>query len=130
MTATRSARLAAALVERFDLREDSVPVRERPYWAPPRKVVVADVAVADALRPLARGADVVGVARLRNVAGMAEVIADADVLVGLCTPELIAKARKLRWVQLLNAGADSCATTIAASTASHSGRFPKAHLRT
>ena len=100
----------AALIERFELREDSTPVRARADWTPPRKIVVADVAVADALRPLARGAEVVGVAGLRNFAGMAEVIADADVLVGLCTPELIAKGRKLRWVQLLNAGADSCAT--------------------
>ena len=100
----------AALIERFELREDSAPVRERRDWAQPRKIVVADVAVADALRPLARGAEVVGVAGLRNFAGMADVIADADVLVGLCTPELIAKGRKLRWVQLLNAGADSCAT--------------------
>ncbi|HJR71809.1 MAG TPA: D-2-hydroxyacid dehydrogenase, partial [Gammaproteobacteria bacterium] len=100
----------AALVERFDLREGDTPVRERPGWAPPQKIVVADVAVADALRPLAPGAEVVGVPGLRNFAGMAEVIADADVLVGLCTPELIARAQKLRWIQLLNAGADSCAT--------------------
>ncbi len=100
----------AALVERFELREGSTPVRERPEWAPPRKIVVADVAVADALRPIAGGAAVVGVAGLRNFAGMGDVIADADVLVGLCSPELIAKARRLRWVQLLNAGADSCAT--------------------
>jgi phosphoglycerate dehydrogenase-like enzyme len=100
----------AALIQRFELREDDVPARERADWAPPRKIVVADVAVADALRPLAPGAEVVGVAGLRNFAGMADVIADADVLVGLCTPELIAKGRKLRWVQLLNAGADSCAT--------------------
>jgi phosphoglycerate dehydrogenase-like enzyme len=100
----------AALVERFELREAEAPVRELPGWAAPRKIVVADVAVADALRALASDAEVVGVPGLRNFAGMAEVIADADVLVGLCTPELIARARKLRWIQLLNAGADSCAT--------------------
>lgn len=100
----------AALVERFELREGDAPVREQPGWAPPRKIVVADVAVADALRSLAPGAEVVGVPGLRNFTGMAEVIADADVLVGLCTPELIARAQKLRWIQLLNAGADSCAT--------------------
>jgi phosphoglycerate dehydrogenase-like enzyme len=100
----------AALVERFELREGDTPVRDRPGWAAPRKIVVADVAVADALRSLAPGAEVVGVPGLRNFAGMAEVIADADVLVGLCTPELIARGQKLRWIQLLNAGADSCAT--------------------
>jgi phosphoglycerate dehydrogenase-like enzyme len=41
---------------------------------------------------------------------MAEVITDADVLVGLCTPDLVARGKKLRWIQLLNAGADSCTT--------------------
>jgi phosphoglycerate dehydrogenase-like enzyme len=100
----------AALVERFELREGDAPVRDRPGWASPRKIVVADVAVADALRALTPDAEVVGVPGLRNFADMAEVIADADVLVGLCTPELIARGQKLQWIQLLNAGADSCAT--------------------
>jgi phosphoglycerate dehydrogenase-like enzyme len=100
----------AALIERFELRDSDTPVRERADWAPPKKIVVADVEAADVLRGLAPGAEVVGVPGLRNFAGMAEVIADADVLVGLCTPDLIARARKLKWIQLLNAGADSCAT--------------------
>jgi phosphoglycerate dehydrogenase-like enzyme len=99
-----------ALVERFELRESERPVRERDDWAQPRKIVVADVAVADALRALAPSAEVVGVPGLRNFAGMAEIIADADVLVGLCTPELVTRGQNLRWIQLLNAGADSCAT--------------------
>jgi phosphoglycerate dehydrogenase-like enzyme len=62
------------------------------------------------LRTVAPQAEIVGVAGLRNFAGMAEVIGDADVLVGLCTPELIARGTKLKWIQLLNAGADSCTT--------------------
>jgi phosphoglycerate dehydrogenase-like enzyme len=37
-------------------------------------------------------------------------VADADVLVGLCTPAIVARGERLKWVQLLNAGADSCAT--------------------
>jgi len=100
----------AALVERFELRESERPVRERADWTPPKKIVVADVAAADVLRALAPGTEIVGVQGLRNFKGMAEVIADADVLVGLCTPELIARGQKLKWIQLLNAGADSCTT--------------------
>lgn len=99
-----------ALIERFELRESDAPVGKRPGWAPPRKIVVADLAIAEVLRTAVPGAEVVGVAGLRNFQGMAEVIGDADVLVGLCTPELIARGAKLRFVQLLNAGADSCAT--------------------
>ena len=47
---------------------------------------------------------------LRNYAGMAEVVDGADVLIGLCTPEIVARGTNLKWIQLLNAGADSCAT--------------------
>jgi phosphoglycerate dehydrogenase-like enzyme len=98
------------LVARFELRESSAPVRERSGWAPPRKIAVADVAIADALRASVPGIDIVGVSGLRNFADMERVIADADVLVGLCTPALVSRGERLKWVQLLNAGADSCAT--------------------
>jgi phosphoglycerate dehydrogenase-like enzyme len=101
---------AADLVTRFELREGAVPVRERAGWQPPKKIVVADVPLADVLREIAPGVEVVGVAGLRNFSGMAEVVAGADVLVGLCTPEIVARGTSLQWIQLLNAGADSCAT--------------------
>jgi phosphoglycerate dehydrogenase-like enzyme len=101
---------AAALVERFELREGAAPVRERAGWAPPKKIVVADVPLADYLRALAPGVEIVGVPGLRNYAGMAAAVAGADVLIGLCTPEIVARGTSLKWVQLLNAGADSCAT--------------------
>lgn len=100
----------AALVERFSLREAPVPVRERADWAPPRKIVVADVAAAELLRDVAPDAEIVGVPGLRNFEAMADAVADADILIGLCSPELIELGTKLRWVQLLNAGADSCTT--------------------
>ena len=101
---------ATALIARFELRAAPAPVRERADWAVPKKIVVADVPLADYLRSMAPGVEIVGVAGLRNFAGMAEVIADADVLIGLCTPDLVARGKKLKWIQLLNAGADSCAT--------------------
>ena len=47
---------------------------------------------------------------LRNFAGMEKVVGDADILIGLCTPEIVKRGVKLTWVQLLNAGADSCTT--------------------
>jgi phosphoglycerate dehydrogenase-like enzyme len=100
----------AALIERFELRESPTPVRERAGWAPPKRVVVADVALAEVLRGIAPQAEVVGIAGLRNYAAMEEAVAGADVLVGLCTPEIIARGTSLRFIQLLNAGADSCTT--------------------
>jgi len=101
---------AAALVERFELRESPKPVRERPGWTPPTRIVVADVETADILRGLAPNATVVGVPGLRNFAGVADAVEGADVLVGLCTPEIIRRGKSLKFIQLLNAGADSCAT--------------------
>jgi phosphoglycerate dehydrogenase-like enzyme len=101
---------AAELVARFELRAGAVPVRERAGWAPPRKVVVADAPLADHLRTVAPGVEIVGVQGLRNYAGMAAVVEGADVLIGLCTPEIVARGTSLKWIQLLNAGADSCAT--------------------
>jgi phosphoglycerate dehydrogenase-like enzyme len=101
---------AAELIERFELREGAAPVRERAGWTTPKKIVVADVPLADYLRTIAPGVEIVGVQGLRNYAGMAEAVAGADVLIGLCTPEIVARGTGLKWIQLLNAGADSCAT--------------------
>ncbi len=101
---------ASALVKRFDLREGEAAVRERADWRVPKKIVVADVPLAATLRGVLPGVEVVGVPGLRNFAGMAKVVEDADVLIGLCTPEIVARGKRLTWVQLLNAGADSCTT--------------------
>ena len=101
---------ATMLIERFELREGPTPVRERADWTPPKKIVVADVPLADYLRSIAPGVEIVGVPGLRNFAAMEAVVADADVLIGLCTPAIVARGTKLKWIQLLNAGADSCAT--------------------
>ncbi|HEY8519906.1 MAG TPA: D-2-hydroxyacid dehydrogenase [Gammaproteobacteria bacterium] len=103
-------RAAAELVERFDLRESRAPVRERPGWAPPKRIAVADVRIAEVLRRVLPGVEVVGVPGLRNYAAMEEAVRGADVLVGLCTPGIIARGTSLRFIQLLNAGADSCTT--------------------
>jgi phosphoglycerate dehydrogenase-like enzyme len=101
---------AAELVERFELREGASPVRQREGWERPKKIVVADVPLADTLRGVLPGVEIVGVPGLRNYAGMSEVVAGADVLVGLCAPDIVARGTSLKWIQLLNAGADSCAT--------------------
>jgi phosphoglycerate dehydrogenase-like enzyme len=101
---------ARALIARFELREAAEPVRARAAWNPPAKIVVADTVLADTLRGVVPGVEIVGVPGLRNFAGMAAVVEGADVLIGLCTPEIVARGTELEWVQLLNAGADSCAT--------------------
>lgn len=103
-------RAAAALVMRFDLREGAAPVRQRADWAPPTRIVVADEAAAQFLGEVAPNAEVIGVAGLRNFADMADAVEGAEILVGLCSPEIIERGTELRWIQLLNAGADSCSS--------------------
>jgi len=98
----------AALIERFELREGRTPVRERDDWVVPRRIAVADPALAEFIRPLVPEAEVIGVDGLRNFAAMARAVEGAEILIGLCSPEVIERGRALRWIQLLNAGADSC----------------------
>ena len=102
---------AAALIERFALREGPTPVRERPGWAPPVRIVVPSEGFANFLRNVVgTDAEVVGVPSggARNFSAAADIIEGADVLVGLCSPEIIRRGVDLKWIQLTNAGADSC----------------------
>ena len=107
----RLCREAAAMIERLALREGPTPVRERPGWAPPVRIVVPSEGWANLLRNvLGTDAEVVGVSSggARNFSAVADLIEGADVLVGLCSPEIIRRGVNLKWVQLTNAGADSC----------------------
>ncbi len=104
----RLCQAGAALIERFGLREAPTPVRERPGWAPPVRIVVASGGFANFLRGVAPNAEVVGAQGGRNFAAVAEVIEGADVLVGLCSPEIIERGKDLRWIQLTNSGAETC----------------------
>ncbi|MCH7564469.1 MAG: hypothetical protein IH968_11675 [Gemmatimonadetes bacterium] len=104
----RLCREAAAMIERLALREGPTPVRERPGWAPPVRIVVPSEGWANLLRNvLGTDAEVVGVSSggARNFSAVADLIEGADVLVGLCSPEIIRRGVDLKWVQLTNAGA-------------------------
>ena len=99
---------AQALIERFDLRTGPIPVRDRFENRRPRRIVVADPYIADQIRDLVPSSQIIAIDGLRNFAEIAEVIDEAEILIGLCAPEVIARARRLQWIQLLNAGADTC----------------------
>ncbi len=89
---------AAKLVAELGLHESAVPARDRPGWAPPKKVVLmgADETVAARMREVAPGVTIVAPA---DRAAAAREAADADVLIGECVPEVIAAGTQLRWVQ-------------------------------
>jgi phosphoglycerate dehydrogenase-like enzyme len=97
----------AALVKRFGLREDVTPVRERAGWAPPKRIVTfGGEEWAARLRAVAPNAVVVGV---NDNNPSAEILAGADVWVGLCTPDIVKNGPSLKLLQLISAGADACA---------------------
>jgi phosphoglycerate dehydrogenase-like enzyme len=103
----------SALIARFGLREDPVPVRELPGWAPPRRVVVhGPEAWAEPLRAAAPGVQIIA-APTPDAA--ARLLGDADVYIGICTPAVFDAGRNLKWIQLWSAGADPCAELIASS---------------
>ena len=87
------------------LVEDSRPLRDRPGWEPPRKVVVMDMwpgrtaGIGDA----APGLEVVVAA---TEAAAAAAVVDADALLGALTPTLFEAGTRLRWIQLPAAGVE------------------------
>jgi phosphoglycerate dehydrogenase-like enzyme len=98
---------AAALVRELGLRESGVAMRDRPGWAPPKKVLLmgADEAVAARMREVAPGAAVVAAP---DRAAAVKEAADADVVIGECVPEVIRAGARLRWVQRMYAGVERC----------------------
>lgn len=103
----------AALVKRFELPESATPVRARPDWSPPKKIVTTGGQEWIALlRTVAPGAEVIGVANSRAAVAA---LPGADIYIGFCSPEILAAGKGLRWIQLTSAGADRCAPLIAES---------------
>ena len=91
------------------LHEAERPVSESKGWHKP-KVVVArdpgDAARRDALQAAAPGAKA-DIRRYDNAAA-ASAAANADVIIGFCTPELLARAKRVQWIQMLSAGVERC----------------------
>lgn len=99
---------ASALVERFELSEGDTPVRDRRSWAPPQKIVTmrGDEWVP-LLRAVAPDAEVIGV---DSPEAAVAAVPGADVYVGLCTAAIVEAGTTLKWIHLISAGADACAS--------------------
>lgn len=98
---------AKAIIEEHGLRLSATPVREREVWAPPKKIVTTfPLGTFDQYRNAFPGIEFVDAG---SPEAAAEHIADADVLIGLCTPEIARLGINLKWIQMGRAGIDSCA---------------------
>jgi phosphoglycerate dehydrogenase-like enzyme len=93
------------LIESIGLKAAAHPVRERPGWHPPR-IVLVDGGMRELLPQLQQAAP--GVKLIEVGAASAREIADADAVIGDCSPELLARATHVQWIQYGQAGVERC----------------------
>jgi phosphoglycerate dehydrogenase-like enzyme len=97
------------LVEELGLIEDAKPIRESKGWKRPRKVVIRSVSPAwlERFQSVAPGVQIV------QAAGSAEalpLVRDADVVIGICDPGLVATGKRIQWIHALWAGVEDCSS--------------------
>lgn len=85
---------------------DSQPVRERSLWRPPHLILVVPE-LHNNLEQLQKVAPQARIVELSPDTAPPD-IAAAEVVIGICTPEILQQAGSLRWIQLLYAGVERC----------------------
>lgn len=97
---------AARVIRQLELRDAPTPVRDRPGWAPPQRIVVrADEARVAWLQPAAPGVQLIAAP---NFQVALESVSEADAIIGYCSAEILRAGPKLKWIQLPSAGAEYC----------------------
>jgi phosphoglycerate dehydrogenase-like enzyme len=97
----------AALVSKLGLQESASPAREIKGWAPPKAVLVWNLR-PDVLSSLQQAAPGVKLLVAEDAEQAVELAPQADAALGICTPEVLAAGRKIRWVQAYSAGVERC----------------------
>jgi phosphoglycerate dehydrogenase-like enzyme len=105
----------AAMIRKFNVQEDSTPVRERKDWRVPKKMVVVGGLMGGAERAkvasLLPGTAIVYVP---DTATAVKEVKDADIVVGqsahpgACEPEILNAGKQLRWIMAYAAGVERC----------------------
>jgi phosphoglycerate dehydrogenase-like enzyme len=97
------------MIKELGLKEEAKPVRERAGWSKPQRILIvsAPAEQLQALRAIAPGVEFLAAG---NVDEAVKSAPRADVVIGTCSPAVIEAARKARWVQVYNAGVESCVT--------------------
>jgi phosphoglycerate dehydrogenase-like enzyme len=97
---------AAKLIDELGLHAAPNPVRERAGWRPPRKILVSPF-IHDRIGELERAAPQVKFIEVSANAAARD-IAEADAAIGVCSADVLEKAKKLQWIQWLGAGIERC----------------------
>lgn len=98
---------AAQLIEEYDLEVADTPVRERPGWRKPQRILVA----YQGPETLSWMGEAVPEVELVGVGGEREALEKlegADGVIGLCTSRLLEAGEDIRWIQLYSAGVENC----------------------
>lgn len=93
------------LIKNLGLRAAAQPVRERPGWQRPRLILISPN-LKHLLPQLQQVAP--GVKLVEPSAATRKQIAAADATIGICTPEVLAAATHLQWIQWPAAGVERC----------------------
>jgi phosphoglycerate dehydrogenase-like enzyme/glyoxylase-like metal-dependent hydrolase (beta-lactamase superfamily II) len=94
------------LTEEYGITEGPSPTKDSPGWTAPKRIVVPNLMPAD-LAQLKRIAPKVEFVPVKDAAEAAREAADADAVLGFCTPEIVtAGGKRLHWIQSGHAGID------------------------
>src|SRR5580658_7377111 len=115
VTPTAFADATSDLIKSLQLVAAPEPVKQRPDWRVPHKVLLLEFGNQDWAPRQTQFAAVAPHSRVVVAHNMSEAIAQApetDVLVGfnpeICAPPLLAAATDLRWIASLAAGVENC----------------------
>jgi len=114
-----------ALIEQLRLDEAEQPVRESPGWKRPEKIVVMMPGSLNAMREelleafgnVSDGIEIVTVSGSEFSGEEGAILAQAEVILGFCSPQLIKTAKSLHWLQHFGTGVDRCLLSPAAQEA-------------
>jgi len=97
---------AAELIQRLGLREAFEPVRDRPGWSPPKRVLVrGGQSLIEWLQPAAPGVELVSVTTRQAAVEQAST---ADAVIAICSDALVKAGSRVKWFQLPSAGVEYC----------------------
>jgi phosphoglycerate dehydrogenase-like enzyme len=93
--------------ERYQLEEAQSPVSERAGWKKPKTVLLVGLPpqVAQEIQSQSPGVQFL---RATNGTEARALAPKADAVVGVCSPEILAAGKAIRWVQVISAGVEDC----------------------
>ena len=94
------------LVADADLKAGPGLARDFDGWQAPRKIVVRDrYGIVERLRS---GFPEIEIVAVKTDVEAAEMIRDADAIIGFCNEDIVGNAARLVWIQIFSSGAEGC----------------------